>query len=144
MRRRQVVLLKSITASNYAIIKKFMLWKVRMISANVLTRRKRNMKKITLGLLIAAAIFILGLIIVFYVFEQETVSVGRYSVLYYKNRSDIDTASFPQDLESLKELPGLIRITWREPIGSDIYQEYCYLPGKGVEQTRIIRTKRPQ
>ncbi len=101
-----------------------------------------NMKKINIGLLIAASV--LGLILVYYIFEQETVSVGRYSVLYYKNMSDVDPASFPQDMESLKKLPGLIRITWRETIGSDIYQEYCYLPEKGVEKTRIIRTKRPQ
>jgi hypothetical protein len=114
-----------------------------IISANVLTgREKMNVKKISIGLLIAASI--LGLILVFYVFQQETVSVGRYSVLYYKNRCDIDSAAFPQDLESLKKIPGLIRITWREQIGTDIYQEYCYLPGKGVEQTRLIRTKRPE
>jgi hypothetical protein len=100
-----------------------------------------NMKKITIGLSIAA---VLGLILVFYVFKQETVSVGRYSVLYYKNRSDIDLALFPQDLESLKKLPGLIRITWLEQIGSDIYQEYCYLPGKGVEPTRLINKRRSQ
>ncbi len=103
---------------------------------------ENNMKKIAIGLSIAA--IIMGLFIVFYVFEQETVSVGRYSVLYYKNQNNTDPASFPQDLESLKNLHGLIRITWRESIGSNIYQEYCYLPGKGVEQTRIVRTTRPQ
>jgi hypothetical protein len=100
------------------------------------------MKKITIGILISAAI--LGLVIVLYVFQQETVSVGRYSVLYYKNMNNIDPESFPQDLESLKKLPGLIRITWRESMGGDVYQEYCYLPGRGVEQTRIIKTARPQ
>jgi hypothetical protein len=96
------------------------------------------MKKITIGLSIAA---VLGLIIVFFVFEQKTVSVGRYTVLYYKNMGDVDPKSFPQDLDSLKNLPGLIRITWQEQIASDMFQEYCYLPGKGVEKARIVRTK---
>ncbi|PKN76937.1 MAG: hypothetical protein CVU52_02655 [Deltaproteobacteria bacterium HGW-Deltaproteobacteria-10] len=103
---------------------------------------EKYMKKIAIGLLIAVGI--LGLIITLYVFEQDTVSVGRYSVLYYKNMNDSDPASFPQDLESLKKLPGLIHITWRESIGPNVYQEYCYLPEKGVEPTRIIRTTRPQ
>ncbi|MGV8057075.1 MAG: hypothetical protein AB2L12_03425 [Smithellaceae bacterium] len=96
------------------------------------------MKKVTILLLIAA---ILGLVIVFYIFEQETISVGKYSVLYYKNMCDMDSASFPQDLESLKSLPGLIRITWQEQIASDLFQEYCYLPGKGIEKSRLIRKK---
>ena len=110
-----------------------------MFSANILTGRKKNMKKITIGLLIAAAI--LGLIIVFYVFEQETVSVGKYSVLYFKNMCDRNPESFPRDLESLKALPGLIRITWQEQIAHNMFQEYCYLPGREVEKTRILRTK---
>lgn len=96
------------------------------------------MKKLAIGLLIATAI--LGLIIVFFVFKQETVLVGRYSVLYYKNMCDIEPESFPQDLESLKDLPGLIRITWQEQIAPNIFQEYCYLPGREVEKTRLLRT----
>lgn len=96
------------------------------------------MKKATIGFLIIA-ILVIGL--VFYIFEQETVPVGKYTVLYYKNRSDLDSESFPQDLESLKSLPGLIRITWQEQIAHDMFQEYCYLPGKKVEKTRLIRTK---
>jgi hypothetical protein len=94
------------------------------------------MKKVAIGLAIAA---VLGLIFVFYIFEQETVTAGRYQVLYYKHMSDIDPGSFPQDLESLKRLPGLIRITWQEQIAPNMFQEYCYLPGKGVEKARIIR-----
>lgn len=96
------------------------------------------MKKVTIGLLIAA---VAGIVLVFYIFQQETVSVGRYSVLYYKNMRDLDPESFPQDLESLKSLPGLIRITWQEQIAPDMFQEYCYLPGKGVEKSRLIRKK---
>jgi hypothetical protein len=117
-----------------------MLWKVIMFSDNILNRRrkrKKNMKKIIIGLVITA---ILGLILVSYIFEQETVLVGRYTVLYHKNMCDLDPESFPQDLDSLKNLPGLIRITWREQISSDMYQEYCYLPGRGVEKARIVRT----
>jgi hypothetical protein len=97
-----------------------------------------NMKKIAIGLSIAA---VLALIIVFFVFEQKTVSAGRYTVLYYKHKCNVDPQSFPQDLESLKNLPGLIRITWQEQIASNMFQEYCYLPGKGVEPTRVLRTK---
>ncbi|MEN6622269.1 MAG: hypothetical protein ABFD50_12035 [Smithella sp.] len=96
------------------------------------------MKKITLALIIAT---FLGLLIVFYVFRQETVSTGRYHVTYYKNRGDIDPKSIPQDLESLKHVPGLVRITWQEQIGSEMFQEYCYLPGKGVEKGRLIHKK---
>jgi hypothetical protein len=96
------------------------------------------MKKIAIGLVIAA---ILELIIIFYVFWQDTVSVGKYQVVYYKNMCDITPESFPQDLESLKSLSCLIRITWQEQIASDMYQEYCYLSGREVEKTRIIRRK---
>lgn len=97
------------------------------------------MKKVAIGLVTAAVLGLL--IIVFYVFQQKTVSVGKYQVLYYKNRCDIAPGSFPQDLESLESLSGLIRITWQEQIGSNMFQEYCYLPGKGIEKARIIRTK---
>ncbi|MEN6330639.1 MAG: hypothetical protein ABFD57_01485 [Smithella sp.] len=97
------------------------------------------MKKTTItGLLVAA---LLGLIIVFYVFRQETVSVGKYQVLYYKNRRDIAPQSLPQDLNSLKQISGLIRITWQEQVEPHMFQEYCYLPGRGIEKSRIIRTK---
>lgn len=96
------------------------------------------MKKIfTILIIIAVA----GLMAVFYVFEHETVEVGRYSVVYYKNMCDVEVDDFPQDLESLKSLPGLIRITWQEQIASDMFQEYCYLPGKGVEKSRLVRKK---
>jgi len=96
------------------------------------------MKKIAV---ISAILAIAGLILVFHVFKQETASVGRYSVLYYKNMCDREVESFPRDLESLKSLPGLIRITWQEQIASDMFQEYCFLPGKGVEKARLIRKK---
>lgn len=96
------------------------------------------MKKVAIGIVAAA---ILGLIIIFYVFRQETVSVGRYNVVYYKSMCDIAPESFPQDLESLKSLSGLIRITWQEQIASDMFQEYCYLPGREIEKARIVRTK---
>jgi hypothetical protein len=114
-----------------------MVWKTAMFFDNILSGRK-DMKKIVIGLVIAA---ILGLMIVFYVFEQGIVAVGRYQVLYYKNRCAIAPESFPQDLNSLQHLPGLIRITWREQIASNMFQEYCYLPGRGIEKARIIRTK---
>lgn len=96
------------------------------------------MKKITIGLAIAA---ILGMIFVFYVLEQETASAGRYQVVYYKHLCDIEPESFPRDLDSLKHLSGLIRITWRERISPDMLQEYCYLPERGVEKGRVIRTR---
>ena len=98
------------------------------------------MKKAAVGFVIIT-ILVLGLVLVFHIFEQETVSAGKYTVLYYKNMCDVDSESFPRDLASLKNLPGLIRITWQEQIASDMFQEYCYLPGKGVEKTRLIHTK---
>ncbi|OPY81907.1 MAG: hypothetical protein A4E71_03310 [Smithella sp. PtaU1.Bin162] len=97
------------------------------------------MKKVAVISVILVISAIIGLVLVFYVFKQETASVGRYSVLYYKNMCDLEVESFPQDLESLKSLPGLIRITWQEQIASDMFQEYCFLPGKGVEKSRLIR-----
>ena len=97
------------------------------------------MKKVAIGLVIIA---ILALFLVFYIFKQETVSVGKYSVLYHVNMCDLDPESFPRDLESLKNLPGLIRITWQEQISSNMFQGYCYLPGKEVEKTNIIRTSK--
>jgi hypothetical protein len=93
------------------------------------------MKKAIVASIIAV---ILGIMLVFHVFRQETVSIGRYSVLYYKNQCDLQPKEFPQNLESLKSLPGLIRITWQEEISTNLFQEYCYLPGKGVEKSRLI------
>lgn len=116
------------------------MWKKIIFSDNFITNYAdgENMKKVTIGLGMAA---VLGLILVFYVFEQETASAGRYRVVYYKHLCDVEPESFPQDLDSLKRLSGLIRITWRERISPDMLQEYCYLPGRGVEKGRTIRTK---
>jgi hypothetical protein len=97
------------------------------------------MKNIIIGLSIAA--IVLAAIIVFFIFRQETVSVGKYNVLYYTNQCDIPPESFPQDLPSLMNLPGLIRITWEDEIGDNMFQMYCYLPGKGVEQSGLHHKK---
>lgn len=93
-------------------------------------------RKLAMGLGVAVAV--LALVVVFYVFQQKSVTVGQYTVLYYKNMSGLDAGSFPQDLESLKHISGLIRITWTAQTAADMFQEYCYLPGKGVEKTRLI------
>jgi len=81
---------------------------------------------------LAAAVF------VFYFFQHESVNTGRYTVVYYKNRCAIDPQTLPADLDSLKALPCLIRINWTEQIASDMEQEYCYYPGRGIEATRRI------
>jgi len=91
--------------------------------------------------IIFTAAIVLAAIIVFYIFQHKTVNVGDYTVVYFKNRCDIDAQSLPTDLESLKSLPCLIRINWQERMASDLYQEYSYLPGRGVEKTRIIHKK---
>lgn len=83
----------------------------------------------------------IAFILVFYVFKQKTVEVGRFTVIYYKNQCEFNPQLYPADLESLKRLPCLVRITWEQKIGPDIYQGYCYLPDRGVEKTRIIRRK---
>jgi len=98
-----------------------------------------GMKKIlAIGLIVVTVI---GFLLVFYFFEQETVDVGGYSVIYHKNQCELNPQSYQVDLESLKRLPCLVRITWEQKIGPDTYQEYCYLPDRGVEKTRIIRRK---
>lgn len=94
------------------------------------------MKKVILGLVIAIAV--ITLVIGLYFFQQKTMEIGSYTVVYYKNKCNLDPAYFPRDLESLKSLPCLIRITWREQLASDMFQEYCYLPGKEVQKTRMI------
>jgi hypothetical protein len=97
------------------------------------------MKKIvTISLL---AVTVLAAILIFYLFEQESVDTGKYTVVYYKNRCDLNPRSLPADLESLKRVPCLIRITWQEKVAAGMYQEYCYLPGKEVEKTRSIHKK---
>jgi hypothetical protein len=97
------------------------------------------MKKVNIVLFIAIIVALLFL--VFYVFQQETVTAGKYTVLYHKNMCELDAETFPQDLESLKKIPCVIRVTWQEKIGSELFQEYCYLPGVGVEKTRMIHKK---
>jgi hypothetical protein len=94
------------------------------------------MKKVILGLVIVIAV--IALVIGLYFFQQDTVEIGIYTVVYHKNQCDIDPAHFPRDMESLKSLPCLVRITWQQQISSDMFQEYCYLPGKEVEKTRTI------
>ena len=90
------------------------------------------MKKLSIILVII--LIVVAVAIVYFIFEHETVNVGRYNVVYYKNKCDNMPEVLPQDLESLKKLPCLIRITWQEQIASDMFQEYCYLPGKEVEK----------
>ena len=97
------------------------------------------MKNIITGLSIAA--IVLAVIIVFFIFRQETVTVGKYNVLYFSNQCDIPPESFPRDLPSLMNLPGLIRITWEDEIGEKLLQKYCYLPGKGIEKSGLHHTK---
>jgi hypothetical protein len=98
-----------------------------------------NMKNIITGLSLLA--ITLAVIIVFYIFRQETVSVGKYNVLYYINQCDIPPELFPQDLPSLMNLPGLIRITWEDEIADQMFQMYCYLPGKGIEKSGLHHKK---
>jgi len=97
------------------------------------------MKKLAIILMII--FIVVAVAIVYYIFEHETVNVGRYSVVFYKNKCNNMPESLPQDLESLKNLPCLIRITWQEQIASDLFQEYCFLPGKGVEKSGIYHKK---
>ena len=93
------------------------------------------MKNIIMGLSMAA--IILAVVIVSHIFRQETAYIGKYTILYYKNQCDVPTESFPQDLPSLMNLPGLIRITWEDELGDNMFQMYCYLPGKGVEKSGL-------
>ena len=97
------------------------------------------MKKIALILMII--FIVMAVAIVFYFFDHETTQTGRYTVRYYKNRCDNQPKSLPQDLESLKNFPCLIRITWQEQIASNMFQEYCYLPGKEVQKSSIYHKK---
>jgi hypothetical protein len=96
------------------------------------------MKKIKIILPIIA---VAAIIIVFYIFYHKEVQVGKYTVVYYKNMSFVDPDSLPNDLESLKQLSGLIRITWQQEIAYNAFQEYSYIPGRGVEKTRMINKK---
>lgn len=89
----------------------------------------------------AAALLILILAFVGYYFQHKSVDVGIYTVVYFKNQCDIDAQALPSDLESLKSLPCLIRINWRERVSSDMEQEYSYIPGRDVEKTRLIHKK---
>lgn len=93
------------------------------------------MKNIITGLSMAA--ILLAVVIVFYTFRQETAYIGKYTVLYYKNQCDLAPESFPQDLPSLMNIPGLIRITWEDEMSDKMFQMYCYLPGKGIEKSGL-------
>ena len=93
-------------------------------------------------LILVSMLFLMMLGVVFFFFQHKTVNTGSYTVVYYKNRCNIDSQSLPDNLPYLKTLPCLIRITWQEPIASDMYQEYCYFPGKEVEKTRLIHQKK--
>jgi len=98
--------------------------------------KQTTMKKILL--IVTAALCLAAAVLVCYFFHQESVDVGGYTVVYYNNLCDVDSETLPTDFESLKNLPCLIRITWTERIASDMEQEYCYLPDRGIEKTRLI------
>jgi hypothetical protein len=101
-----------------------------------------NMKSPKIDVMVlAVALFAVGLMVAMYWFQHETVQIGGYTVVYFKNRCDIDPEALPANLESLKTLPCLIRINWLERLAPDMFQEYSYLPGRGVEKTRKIHKK---
>jgi len=91
---------------------------------------------------VAAVLFVVMGVVAAYWFQQQTVVAGSYTVVYYKNRCNIDSQALPADLESLKALPCLIRINWAERIDASLEQEYCYRPDRGVEKTRMIQKTR--
>lgn len=95
-------------------------------------------KQKIIWIIVAGALCLAVLVSVFYFFQHESLIVGKYTVVYYKNQCDIDSEELPMDFDSLTALPCLIRINWRERIASDMEQEYCYLPGRGTEKTRRI------
>jgi len=96
----------------------------------------------TIWITVTVALCLVAAVFVCYFFQHETVNTGRYTVVYYKNRCNINAQELPADLESLKALPCLIRINWTEQIASDMEQEYRYSPGRGTEETRRIHTSR--
>jgi hypothetical protein len=84
----------------------------------------------------------LAIAVVFYIFKHDTAYVGKYTILYYKNQCDHLTPELlPPDLQSLMNIPCVIRITWQEQIADKMFQEYCYLPGKGIEKGRVYQKK---
>jgi len=56
-------------------------------------------------------------------------------------KCDFAPESFPQDLPSLMNIPGLIRITWEDEMSDKMFQKYCYLPGKGIEKSGMHHKK---
>jgi hypothetical protein len=93
-------------------------------------------------MVLTVALFVLLGLSVAYWCQHQTVQVGRYTVVYYKNRCKIDPQVLPADLESLKSLPCLIRINWSEKKAPHLEQEYCYRLDRGVEKTRRIQKTR--
>jgi hypothetical protein len=94
------------------------------------------MRNFVVGLLLAG--IVLALVIVNFIFRQETTNIGKYTILYYENQCNLSPA---QDLQSLMALPCVIRITWQEEIADKMFQEYCYLPGRGIEKARLYQKK---
>jgi hypothetical protein len=97
------------------------------------------MKKFIVGLAFAG--IVLALAIVFHIFRHETAYVGKYTVVYQINQCNIPPEALPQDLYSLMNLPCVIRITWQDEIADRMFQEYCYLPGRGIEKGSIYQKK---
>lgn len=99
-------------------------------------KKQKNVKKVRIAA--AVAFGLAAFAVVAYWFQHEAVDIGGYTVVYYKHRCSIDTQTLPTDFDSLKALPCLIRINWRERIASDMEQEYSYIPDRGIEKTRRI------
>ncbi|HOW56717.1 MAG TPA: hypothetical protein PKZ12_01845 [Smithellaceae bacterium] len=98
------------------------------------------MNKLLMILTIVLAL--LALIITVHYFRHETIVVGKYTVVYYPNQcKEITKETFPHDFESLKDLPCLIRITWQERVAPEMFEEYCYLPGREIEKSRVLHKK---
>ncbi|HPV48777.1 MAG TPA: hypothetical protein PLB14_03655 [Smithellaceae bacterium] len=89
-------------------------------------------------MIVICVLMVVVLAAVVYWFQHKTVVIGSYTVVYYKNRCHVDPETTYGSLESLQAIPCLIRINWQESMSSDMLQEYCYRPGRGVEKTRLI------
>lgn len=93
------------------------------------------------AIIVICVLVVAVLVAVVYWFQHQTVVIGSYTVVYYKNRCHVDPDTISASLESLQTIPCLIRINWQEQMSSDMLQEYCYRPGRGVEKTRLIHRK---
>jgi hypothetical protein len=82
-----------------------------------------------IGLLLFAAVW-------FY-FQEDTKTIGDYTVYYYAKRCNPDELS--SSFWQLTQMPCVNKIIWMEQIGPKLYKRMSWTPEYGTKEGTLVR-----